>query len=174
MTATEIDPTEVTPERALMLAQHAIHVQGGFSTPEIEAERARKDMAASAAPIDWDKMQAELDTALAAKVAALPTTPGSAQQTDVTAVLANIDQGEALRDRIKDLQKELKIHEDAVKDVLGEATEGVDATGHVVVRFPHRARHDLDKAKVKDILSDEDFAACSKVTNYRVILYGEG
>jgi hypothetical protein len=63
-----VDDYTVTDERAQLLAAHAIYVQGGFSTPEIEAERARKDMADGGAPIDWDKMRAEL-------IAVIPTLP---------------------------------------------------------------------------------------------------
>ena len=101
-------------------------------------------------------------------------TPEAAEQiADVTAVLANIDQGEALRDRIKALTAELKVHEDMVKDALGEATVGVDTKGHVVVRFPHRTRTGLVNAEVRKRLSDEDYAACEKVTSYRTLLYGE-
>lgn len=102
-----------------------------------------------------------------------PTTAPAETQVNVSAVLAHVDQGEALRARIKALQVDLAKHEDAVKAALGLATEGVDDTGHVVVRYPHRSRHGLDKALVKALLSDEDFAACSRVTNYRTLLYGE-
>jgi hypothetical protein len=101
-----------------------------------------------------------------------PITTG-ATRADVTAVLANVDQGEALRDRIKRLTAELKIHEDLIKDALGECVEGVDAKGHVVVRYPHRNRSGLDKAKVKERLSPTDYAECENVTSYRTLLYGE-
>ena len=175
----------ITDEQAAMLAAHAIHVQGGFSTPDIERARAEKDLARGAS-IDFDAMQAEVTAALLAKVAALPdeatTDPAPASTTntatpsrvDVSAVIAHIDLGEGLRDRIKALQADLKVHEDAVKDALGEATVGTDAKGNVLVRYPHRERHGLDKDKVKDLLSPEDFGRCSKVTPYRTLLYGEG
>src|SRR4051812_42009272 len=103
----------------------------------------------------------------------MTTTATTAQQVDVTAVLANIDAGEALRDRIKALQAELKVHEDMTKAVLGEATEGVDNKGQVVVRYPHRNRSDLNRQKVQEMLSPEDYAACIKETSYRTLLYGE-
>jgi hypothetical protein len=93
---------------------------------------------------------------------------------DITAVLASVDQGEALRDRIKALQAELKIHEDNIKDVLGKATTGVDASGKVVVRYPFRNRSGLSKDKVKDILTPKQYADCETVTEYRTLLYGEG
>lgn len=54
------DPNEVTPERATMLAMHAIHVQGGVSDPEREAERARQQLAQSPGSIDWVKMANEV------------------------------------------------------------------------------------------------------------------
>lgn len=103
-----------------------------------------------------------------------PATPAAeVQSADVTAVLANIDAGEALRDRIKALQAQLKIHEDAIKDALGPATEGHDAAGNTVIRYPHRTRSGLDSKAVKALLSDEDYAAVTRVTNYRTLLYGE-
>jgi hypothetical protein len=102
------------------------------------------------------------------------TTPAtSAQRVDVTAVLASVDQGEALRDRIAALKAELKIHEDNVKDVLGDATEGVDASGKIVVRYPVRNRTDLIRKKVQEKLSDADYAECQQTTTYRTLLYGE-
>jgi hypothetical protein len=104
----------------------------------------------------------------------MTTSTTTTQQVDVTAVLANIDQGEALRDRIKALTAELKVHEDLVKDALGEAIEGTDASGKVVVRFPHRSNSGLDKKKVEALLSEEDYARCIRVTGYRTLLYGEG
>jgi hypothetical protein len=191
----EVDDSKVvTDERAAMLAAHAIHVQGGYSTPEVERARAEKDIAAGGS-IDWAAMQAEVNDALLAKLAAPiepaapaapaakpgaaadevePTEDTTAQRVDITAVLANVDQGEALRDRIKNLTAELKVHEDIVKDVLGSATAGTDASGKVVVRYPFRNRSGLSKEKVKDRLSAEDYAACETVTEYRSLLYGEG
>lgn len=108
----------------------------------------------------------------------MTTTTDSAEATttdrvDVTAVLASIDQGEALRDRIKQLQAELKIHEDNIKDALGNATAGVDASGKIVVRYPFRNRSGLSKEKVKAILTDEQYADCETTTSYRTLLYGE-
>jgi hypothetical protein len=100
--------------------------------------------------------------------------PTTEQYVDVTAVLANIDQGEALRDRIKALTAELKVHEDLVKDALGAATAGVDSKGKVVVRYPERNRSGLSKEKVKFILTDEQYAECETVTSYRTLLYGHG
>lgn len=102
------------------------------------------------------------------------TAPTTEQYVDVTAVLANIDQGEALRDRIKAMQAELKVHEDLVKDALGDATAGTDASGKVVVRYPHRNRSGLNKEAVKAILSDAEYADCETVTSYRTLLYGHG
>ncbi len=208
------DPDKVvTPERAAMLAAHAIYVQGGFSTPQVERVRAEADIAAGGS-IDWAAMQAEVEAAMLAKAREVvdyrmggpeptpvtaavppaepaaepevpavagsaatevePTEDSTAQRVDVTAVLANIDQGESIRDRIKKLTAELKIHEDIVKDVLGSATAGTDATGKVVVRYPFRNRSGLSKEKVKERLSAEDYAACETVTEYRSLLYGEG
>jgi len=185
---------DITDEQAQMLAQHAIHVQGGFSTPEIERERAKRDLAGGGS-IDFDRMQAELTEALLAKVRALPhaePSPALAeavasldpepapvpadekpQRVDVTVVLAHVDAGEGLRDRIKALQKDLKAHEDLIKDVLGPATEGVDASGNVVIRFPFRNRSDLDRKLVKSMLTEEEYAKAVRETTYRTLLYGE-
>jgi hypothetical protein len=104
------------------------------------------------------------------------TTPATSdvQRVDVTAVLASVDAGEALRDRIKEMQRQLKVHEDNIKDALGAAIVGTDSLGHVVVRYPHRNRSDLDRSKVKDRLSPEEYAECVKETSYRTLLYGEG
>jgi hypothetical protein len=104
----------------------------------------------------------------------MTTTTTAPQSVDVTAVLANIDQGEALRDRIKALQAQLKVHEDAIKDVLGEATEGVDSAGKIVVRYPVRNRTDLIRKEVEKRLDPAEYAACQKSTTYRTLLYGEG
>jgi hypothetical protein len=183
--------TTITDEQAQMLAQHAIHVQGGFSTPEIERARAAKDLAGGGS-IDFDRMQAELTEVLLAKVAAPSATPSPAlteavttidpdpvpaeekpQRVDVTAVLAHVDAGEAIRDRIKALQKDLKVHEDTIKDVMGPATEGTDAKGQVVVRFPYRNRSDLDRKLVKSMLTEEEYAKAVRETTYRTLLYGE-
>lgn len=102
----------------------------------------------------------------------MSTTATTAQSVDVTAVLANIDAGAALRDRIKALQGELKVHEDMVKDVLGDATEGIDSTGRVVVRYPERNRTDLIRKEVEARLDPAEYAACQKTTTYRTLLYG--
>jgi len=95
------------------------------------------------------------------------------QSVDVTAVLASVDAGEALRDRIKRMQAELKVHEDNVKDALGAAIVGTDSKGQVVVRYPHRTRSGLNKAKVKDRMDPAEYAECETVTEYRTLLYGE-
>lgn len=100
--------------------------------------------------------------------------PATQHYKDVSDVLAHVDQGEALRARIKDLQDQLKIHEDAIKECLGEAVAGTDAGGRVVVRFPHRNRAGFDKAKAKDKMSPTDYAECETVTPYRTLLYGAG
>lgn len=187
----DTETSTITDEQAQMLSQHAIHVQGGFSTPEIERARAEKDLAGGGS-IDFDRMQAELTEVLLAKVAAMPiATPSPAlaeavesltepvpaeekpQRVDVTAVLAHVDAGEAIRDRIKALQKDLKVHEDTIKDVMGSATEGTDAKGQVVVRFPYRNRSDLDRKLVKSMLTEEEYAKAVRETTYRTLLYGE-
>jgi hypothetical protein len=103
----------------------------------------------------------------------IPTTKDS-RIADVTAVLASVDQGEALRDRIKAMQAELKVHEDNIKDALGAAVTGTDSSGKIVVRYPFRNRSGLVKEKVKELLSDEEFAKCTTETTYRTLLYGEG
>jgi hypothetical protein len=179
------DASVVTDERAVLLALHAIHVQGGFSTPDIERARAESDIARGGV-IDWDRVQAEVDASLMTRgtAAALPTPapdpavdpsePTTEQRVNVTAVMANIDQGAALRDRIKAMQAELKIHEDMIKDALGAATAGTDAAGNVLVRYPFRNRSGLSKEKVKDILTSEQYADCETVTEFRALYYGEG
>lgn len=187
MTDTTTDDVNVvTDERAEMLAKHAIFVQGGYSDAATERARAEADIAAGAT-IDWSTMQAEVDAAITAKIAAMPphvpltaseeveevAPPPHAQRVDVTAVIANIDQGEALRARIKAMTAELKVHEDAVKDVLGPATEGVDKAGNIVIRYPFRNRSGLNKALVKTMLSDADYAKAVTETTYRTLLYGE-
>lgn len=63
---------EVTPARARMLAQHAIHVQHGVSDPAREAVRARDQLAMSPGSIDWDQMADEVNAATMQKVSDLP------------------------------------------------------------------------------------------------------
>jgi hypothetical protein len=105
---------------------------------------------------------------------AAPTSPTTTdQQADVTSVIGNIDAAAALRDRIADLQKQYKIHADLIKDTLGAATEGIDATGRVIVRYPQRNRSNLDRKLVKTLLSDDEYARCVTETSYRVLLFGE-
>lgn len=60
----------VTRREATIAAQHAIHVQGGLSTPENEAVRIAADRARGGNP-DLEQMAREVNEALAAKVAAL-------------------------------------------------------------------------------------------------------
>jgi hypothetical protein len=50
---------------------------------------------------------------------------------------------------------------------------GTDAGGNVVVRYPHRTRSGLNKAKVKDRMDPAEYAECETVTGYRTLLYGE-
>lgn len=174
------DPNVVTDERAKMLAQHATLVQGGLSDPERERERAEKQLARSPGSIDWDQMQAEVHEAVLAALTGLtepaPTpapTPTMTATVDVTHVLAHIDQGAALRDRIAALKADLKVHEDKIKDAMGEAVEGVDARGNVLVRLPHRNRTTLVSKEVEKRLSPLEYAACQNVTSYRQLLYGD-
>ena len=90
-------------------------------------------------------------------------------------MLANIDQGEALRDRIKALTAELKIHEDIVKDVLGEATDGRgrkrQGRGPLPVPQPLRALQGEGQGRSSP---PRQYAKCETVTEYRTLLYGEG
>jgi len=60
----EPGPNEVTEQRAQMLANHAKYVQGGYSDPEREAERARQQLAESPGSIDWTLMEAEVTVAM--------------------------------------------------------------------------------------------------------------
>lgn len=66
-TPPEPDPNEVTEQRAIMLAQHAVYVQGGFSTPENEAARARAQLKVQPDSIDWSRMEAEVKEAMLAR-----------------------------------------------------------------------------------------------------------
>lgn len=188
--STDTTPTyDLSAEDAEMLAQHAIHVQGGFSTPEREAERFAADVARGLDPEPaLDKMRDEVRATLLAKLAALPDTeppapapepaeapeapePSGPQRVEVTAAMPDIDAAVGLRARIKAMKAVLKAHEDAVRDVLGGATEGVDSTGNVVVRQPTRNRTNLVAAKVKAILSDEEYASCQNTTSYKPLLF---
>ena len=166
----------VTDEQAEMLAQHAIFVQGGFSTAEVEKERAEKQLAEHPGSIDFDRMAKEVRDELDSRVAGItastaPITPISEQRVDVTAALPDIDSAIALRKRIKALQTDLKAHEQSIKDVLGNATEGVDSTGKVVVTYPTRNRTNLVAAKVKAILTEKQYADCQNVTSYRPLIF---
>jgi hypothetical protein len=96
------------------------------------------------------------------------------QQADLTPVMADVRVAEAIRAKVKALKVELDAAEKAIKDALGKALEGVDSEGNVVVRYPERSRTDLVKQRVRDLLSDEDYAQCEQVTSYRVLLFGSG
>jgi hypothetical protein len=63
------DEPVVTDAQAELLAMHAIHVQGGFSTPERERERALEDLRRGG-PIDFDRIAAEVDEALSRQMEA--------------------------------------------------------------------------------------------------------
>jgi hypothetical protein len=190
MNDTEAAP-KVTDEQAEMLAQHAIFVQGGYSTPERERERAEKALA-EGETIDFDRMAAEVRAELLSRITAMGTAPASAsvpatapastpkhkapeptgpQRVEVTAVMADIDSAVALRKRIKALQTDLKDHEQSIKDFLGTAAEGVDSTGKVVVTYPTRNRTNLVATKVREKLSPEDYAECQVTTSYRPLLF---
>lgn len=169
----------ISDERAEMLAQHAIFVQGGYSTPEIERERAEKTLAEGGS-IDFDAMEAEVRDELLSRVAAMGTAPASAtaapepsgpQRVDVTAVMADVDSAVAIRARIKAMKTALAEHEQSIKDVLGTATEGVDSTGKVVVTCPTRNRTTLVNARVKAILTPKQYADCQNTTSYRPLIF---
>lgn len=100
------------------------------------------------------------------------TAADTEQRVNVTAIGADIARGEALRDQIKALTRELKIHEDTIKDVLGTATVGVDADGKVLVRYPERSRTDLVKERVRERMEPDEYAECEQITTYRTLLYG--
>lgn len=51
--------TTITDEQAVLLALHAVHVQGGTSDPAREKARAEQDLARGAV-FDWDKIAAEV------------------------------------------------------------------------------------------------------------------
>lgn len=174
--------TTITDEQAQLLANHVIFVQGGFSTPEVERVRAEADIA-SGTTIDWDKYRDEVGAAIIARTKPMasavpdpddvtePTAPAGAQQVTITAVQTDIDMAISLRDRIKDLKRQLGIHEQAIKDVMGAATSGVDSTGRIVVEYPVRNRKNLVAAKVKEKLTDAEFGECQTTTTYRVLLF---
>lgn len=64
-----VDPAEITPDRAKLLAMHAQYVQGGLSTPENEAARLLADITAGA-QIDadfWERILSEVMAAVSAK-----------------------------------------------------------------------------------------------------------
>lgn len=58
-----VDQPTITDPQALILAEHAIFVQGGYSTPERERERLLADLAGGAKMPDWSKLAAEVDDA---------------------------------------------------------------------------------------------------------------
>lgn len=109
---------EVTPARAEMLAQHAIYVQGGYSDPEREAARARTQLAESPGSIDWDKMQAEVDAALAKRYAtAAPPSDDDPGDPGLDTVLLR---------RYRDLRDQQKIA-DAEASAFKEEADAIEA-----------------------------------------------
>lgn len=61
-------PEVVNDERAQLLARHAIYVQGGMSTPEVEKARAEADIARGSVP-DWTLMYQEVVQAMRSQLA---------------------------------------------------------------------------------------------------------
>lgn len=89
---------------------------------------------------------------------------------DVTPVLVDVRMIDLLREQIKELQGQLRAHEDMVRDALGGAVEGTDEKGNVVVTQPIRNRSNFNKSEAQKRMSPEDFAACETHTTYRPLL----
>jgi hypothetical protein len=144
--------TQVTAERAAMLAAHAIHVQGGFSTPAIEKARAEAQLAQSPGSIDWDKMQAEVVAAITAdqqsdEVAAAEAEGLLPMPTDLVPLR---DEKLALDKAIEELNGRLK----EIKDTFGKrlTDDGAQAyllNGKVHARRSPGTRHSVDSKKLK-------------------------
>jgi hypothetical protein len=128
----------VTDERAQMLANHVIYVQGGFSDAATERARAEDEITRGGS-IDWHAMKAEVMTAIAARMASLPPE---------------------------------RTHAAPAPAAAASAAAEVEV-GTIVVRYPHRNRSNIVKAKVQEKLSPEDYAECITETSYRTLLYGE-
>lgn len=153
--------TEVTQERAAMLAAHAIHVQGGFSTPEIEKARAEQQLAAGGS-INWAQMEHEVVDALKAKLETLPP-PAAPPQEEVEAQelegLAPMPpELVALRERKLEIDKlmgDLKEELDGIKGKVDEeltarGLQGFTLHGAVKARKSPGTRSSVDAKKLKE------------------------
>lgn len=143
----------ITKERADLLAMHAIVVQGGFSTPEIEKERAEKDLA-QGGEIDFDKIRAEviqatIDKARPQEEIDSAALEGIAPMPEDLIPLRN--EKVALDEQISELQKRLREIKDTFAERLyDDGLIGYTLGSKVKARESHGTRHTLDSKKLKE------------------------
>lgn len=144
----------ITPERAILLAQHATIVQGGYSTPEIEKARAEKDIAGGG-KIDFDKIRNEVMAAYADRTAKEETEAaldeGLAPMSDEVKALrmeklAIDEQMDALRDRLTSIKSAVDEH------MHNDGVVGYTLGGKVKARKSHGTRTSVDGKRLKEEL----------------------
>lgn len=165
-------PQKITPQRAQLLATHAIVVQGGFSTPEIEKERAEKDIAGGG-KIDFDKIGREI---MAATIAA-KTQPQ--EETDAALLeglapmpadlVALRNEKVALDDQVSLLNERLREIKDTFADRLhADNLVGYTLGSKVKARESHGTRTTVDSKQLKAEMP-HIWAKYSKTTPYTSI-----
>lgn len=125
MTTTEPSPWDTNDEivpgvsryAATIAAQHAIEVQGGFSTPQVEAERIAADQTKTGEPFPLARFEAELTAARQARASARNDDP------DTGLPIGRIRLYKELRERQNEKEEEsaaIKAEADALRDELVE------------------------------------------------------
>lgn len=125
-------------DRALLLAEHVVYVQGGFSTPDREARRLRADIDAGAEEPDWDKLRNEVEAGRKAKATGADIDESSLDLTKIRrykelreAQGVSEAEGKAMKEEADALQQE-------IVDMFAEAgTDKVTLDGKTI--YLHRA-----------------------------------
>jgi len=169
MAKTKTRPPKVTDKQAIMLAQHAMYVQGGVSDPERERKRAEEELAGGAV-IDWDKMQAEIEAAIAADKSAeveAAELEGLAPMPEDMVALR--DEANALRDEIDRLnERRNEIKETFGKYIEDNGLQGLVLHGKVHARVTYGTRHGVDSKKLKEEMP-HIWSRFLKATKYRSV-----
>jgi hypothetical protein len=148
--------SQITDEQADLLAEHAIYVQGGYSTPEIERQRANADIA-SGSVYHWEKIAAEVREAKSQAPAAEPKPVQITPQADT-----RLEQLHALYEAKKaakdQAETELKAVTDAIKremyELLPEGATSATITGQagptLAMTYVETWRFDSKRFKADD------------------------
>lgn len=141
-----------------MLAAHAIYVQHGFSTPDIEKTRAEKDLARGA-HIDWDKMQAEVQAAILEDLQKQGTS-GEAAAAELEGLAQMPDDLVKLREEKLKLDKQLEklqARKKEIQDTFGQRLKDDGLVGYLLhgkvhARRSQHTRTGVDSKRLKEEL----------------------